>query len=245
MKRLGYAGAMLLFSLSACTGGSGNVDSDTTTRGESRYADSETDQSGESKQPAAPPEQPASDPMLVEVSVEGTGDMSGLDPECSLDGSTGSFDGLYFGEANLDDGGAYVAGMASSQASFQTPSGCEIPELEISAVTEVVVRGTLSATTQNCETYCEAKARSYGESECDAGASECRAQAESEYQGSCETSCTSSTTHVIAAETRLSMEQTAEVSARQLSGSALGELEVDLTFDHMETEEGETVEEAP
>jgi hypothetical protein len=223
------------------------ADIDTTARGKATYDDARTDAGGNPAQPASPPSQSSSDPMRLTLMVSGTGEITGLEPACALDGATGSFEGLFAGEASLDGDGAYLAALASGDAFFSTPSGCDIPDVQISALTEVVVRGELSATTQNCETYCQARARAYGEGECgaEAGSATCRAEAEGEYSAACTTQCTASTTHSIVAETRLSTQAVADLSARSLTGAALGEIEVDLSFDRMETAAGEPVDENP
>ncbi len=111
----------------------------------------------------------------------------------------------------------------------------------------LLLRGELSATTQNCESYCAAKARSHAEAECsgEADQASCRAAEEASYEASCETSCTSSTTHVIVAETALSATALADLNASALTGAAIGEVQADLTFDRIEDDQGETVEEAP
>jgi len=136
----------------------------------------------------------------------------------------------------------YVAAMSDS--AFETPSGCSVPSLSIGLVTDIVARGELSATSQNCDTYCTAKARSVAETECDGEADEatCRATAEASYEASCTTSCTS-TTHVIVAET--SVGSSVLGGLVDLDGSALGTVEADLTFDHVEDADGNTVSEAP
>jgi hypothetical protein len=172
--------------------------------------------------------------------------MSGLQPECVLDGAAGAFEGEYAGEATIEDDGAYVAALASSTAQFFTPSGCLVPELEIAALTEVVVRASITATQPNCDAYCAAKARSEAEAECGATAtsSTCRAAAGSEYQASCSIACSDGTDYRIVAETELSATAVAELSASQLSGLALGELSVDLTLDRIEDGQGQVVAEA-
>lgn len=232
----------LSFALVATAACTGEADIDTTARGTASYEDAATNRQGEAQQPAQPDPQP----MYVEIIVEGTGQMSGLEPQCSLDGATGSFDALFAGEADVSDDGAYVAGLASGDAFVTTPSGCEVPEVQITAVGDVTVRATIEATTANCTSYCEAKARHHGEAMCGAepGQASCRAEAEAEYAASCTTTCTT-TAHVIAAETALSAQALAELNARSITGAALGELSVDLTFDRIEDADGETVDEAP
>jgi hypothetical protein len=232
-------------AVAAC--GDDAADADTTARGQAVYRDAETNAAGEPQPAARCAPQPSHDPMLVEILVRGSGDLGDLDPQCSLDGATGSFKGLFSGVATIDGDGAYVATLASADAFFETPSGCEIPTIEIGAVTEVVIRGTLSATTQNCEAYCSAKARSYAEGECSGAGDQvaCRAAAEGEYQASCGASCSAETTHVIAAEAALSASALAELNAAALTGAALGELSANLTFDYLADASGNVVSEAP
>jgi hypothetical protein len=228
-------------SLLAATGCTSEQEVDTTAFGVARYQDAETDEAGNPRDPSGP----ASQEMAVAIHIEGSGELSGLEPQCTLDSVAGSFEGELLGTATIDEDGAYVAALASSTAEMFTPSGCEIPELEITALSEVLVRATIAATTQNCESYCSAKARSHGEAECGAepGSASCRLAAEGDYRASCQTSCRSETTHVLVAESRLSATALAELTATSLTGAALGEISVDLSFDRIETAEGETVEE--
>lgn len=227
----------MFFALAAC---GTDADVDTTASGAATYKDSATDQQGQPKEAA----KPAPQSMSVSIIVEGSGNLSGLEPECSVEGLAGSFEGLFQGDASVDGDGLYVASLASSEAELTTPSGCEIPTIEITALGEVKVRATISATSTNCQSYCEAKARSEAEAQCgsDAGSASCRAAAEGQYTSSCTTSCTS-TTHVIVAESKLSAQALAELNARSLTGAALGDLQVDLTFDRIEDANGSTVSE--
>src|SRR5688572_15783745 len=179
----------------ACAGDDSEVD--TTARGASAYQDGES---------------PAPQSMDLEIEVEGTGSIDGLEPECQLDGLSGSFTGLFTGDAAIDEDGAFVAGMASATALFTTPSGCEIPQLEVEAVTRVGVRASIPATQANCDGFCAASAGT------DAGA-----------QAECAATCTTQDARIVA-EAELSADQVAAVSARNLAGGALGELEVDLLF---------------
>lgn len=233
LAALGLAGA-------AC---STSADQDTTAQGVASFEDAQTDSAGDSREPARPEPQDVD----IEIRVEGTGVLSGLEPQCSVDELAGAFEAQLFGEAFVDDDGAYVAGMSSADALVQTPSGCEVPDLEVSAVTDVVIRGTIAATTHNCEAYCAAKARSQAEAACgaEASAADCRAAEEASYDGSCELSCTAGPRYVIAAETRLSASAVAALSLESLTAVALGAIEADLTFDHIEDEDGEPVSEAP
>jgi hypothetical protein len=236
---------LLLTAAAACTG----ADAETLTRaeGQARYHDAATDADGNSHPPARPAPQPASDPMMVEVVLDGQAEMSGLDPECELDALSGSFDGWLAGEAALDDGGAYVASMTAGQAVFETPGGCTIPEIEILAVTSARVRATLSATEANCDGYCAARARAHAEQHCQAADDRagCWASAAAEYQAACHSSCQLDSTRVIVAEAELTAAALASLDAEALEGALLGDIQVDLTFDHMEDLAGAPVTESP
>lgn len=223
---------------------SGGVEGDTTASGQSYYKDADSDPDGSEREWATPEPQSGGDSMVVTIEADGNGTFSLSDPECSLDGATGAFEGLYEGEADIDSDGFYVASLASADAVFTTPSGCTIPSLTIDVVNEVVVRGELTTTTQNCETYCQAKARSYAESECEGDADEatCRSDAEAAYEGDCTTTCDDPTTHVIVAETSLSTTAIADINSQALTGEGLGEVQADLTFDHMEDDQGDDVD---
>jgi len=194
--------------LGACSSSSeDNID--TTANGVARYQDAPAE--GE-------PARPDAQTMLVEVRAEGTAEMSDLDPQCAVDGVTGSFDALFVGDAVIADDGSYVAAMSSGEAELTTPTGCEIADMEITAVTRVVVRATVEADSANCEVYCAANARYEGDASL---AGECTAQ------------CTTSA-HVIVAETELSADAVAALAIDELSGAALGDIHADLVFDHTE-----------
>jgi len=167
------------------------------------------------------------------------------EPECQLDQASGAFSGLYEGEAQIDDG-VYVATFASSEAAFETPSGCTLPDLAIGTLTRVVLRAELSATTENCEAYCAAKARSEAEAECegDPDQAACRADFAASYEASCETACSTST-HRIVARTALGVDTLAALNASSITGTGLGTVQADLTFDHIEDASGSTVDESP
>ncbi len=184
-----------LLAMPACAGDDSEVD--TTARGASAYQDGAS---------------PAPQSMGVDIEVEGTGSIDGLEPECQLDGLSGSFTGLFSGEAAIDENGAFFAGMASATALFTTPTGCEIPQLDVETVTRVSVRASIPATQINCQGYCAAQTP--------------------DTQAECVASCAVEGASIVA-ETELSAEQVAAVSARNLSGGALGELEVDLIFDQV------------
>lgn len=237
-KTLSIATSLAAFALLGCTAQS---EVDTTADGTATYKDSQTDHDGQAKQP----DRPEAQSISVEIDVEGSGDLSGVDTTC-VDGLGGSFTGLFEGEGHIDGDGAYAAGLASADAEFLTPSGCTIPELQINALSDVVVRATLEATTTSCQHYCSAKARSSAEADCgaDASAAQCRSSAEAAYESSCTTSCTTSG-YSIVAETRLSAQALAELNARAITGAAIGEIHAELTFDHVEDANGDEVSESP
>jgi hypothetical protein len=215
-------------SIAACAD-----DPDTTSEvtGAMRYQDAATEHDGTAREPASPPPQTAT----VTVEVRGTGDLSGLDPQCALDGASGEFHALYTGEADVSDDGVYLAGLAASDARIETLSGCVIPDLTVGLITDVVVRAELDYTTQNCETYCAASARADAEAECGAtaDAAACRADAESQLEASCTTTCTEEQRQVVA-EVSLGASFLGEVDAEALRAAAFGQMAVDLTFDRAE-----------
>jgi hypothetical protein len=226
--RTNYLVAALL-AMAACT--SSDADIDTNSSGHAIYRDAETDHQG---QPAAAAHPDPQD-MNLTIEVSGTASLADLEPRCALDEVSGRFTALFEGQAVIDEDGVYAAGLASTEATFLTDGGCTIPPVELTAMTEVVVRAELAATVPNCETYCQAEARAAGEAECgaDASAATCRGTAEASYAASCTSTCTSET-QVIVAETALSATAIAELNAQTATGTGLGELEVDLVFDHME-----------
>ena len=232
----------ILILLTLLALGCGEADGETSATGAATYEDAETTREGSSAEPASPED---GTEMTVVLEVDGSGDFSISDPQCSLSGASGAVEGLYEGEGTVDGDGVYVASFASTNATFETPDGCEVPEVEVSAVTGISVVATIENTSSQCTTYCESKARSYGEAECAAAQDEatCRAEAEAEYQGSCETTCTDPQTRGITARTSLGAGALAGLAVGSLSGAALGELEVDLTFDHLEDEDGEEISE--
>lgn len=241
--------ATLAATVGACYGSS-NPDEDTQVQGQCDYQDAETDHAGQPQEPATPepqdtdPENPR--PMQVEVRVKGNGALSGLKPECQLDGASGQFKGLLSGEGEISEDGFYFAGMNSNEAELTTPSlQCEIPDLHIDAFTEVVIRALIENTSRNCKNYCEAKARHHAEAECGSSstAQYCRAREEGEYSASCRQECSGSTTRRIVAETKLGLAALAELNAKGLGFSGLSEMQVDLTFDRIEESNGEVVQE--
>lgn len=228
--------------ISACGPSGETVEGDTQAEGQTQYKDAQTDDSGATQEPAKPRAQD----MDVEIHMAGTGTLSGLQPECQLEGSGGQFTGLLQGTGQIDANGLYVAGFVTAEGLFTVPSGsCEIPELSIGTLTEVSVRALLENTTENCQTYCESKARSQAEAECQSQVDEasCRASVEASYSSSCQTSCSGSTTRRIVAEASLSAQALATLNAQALGLEGFGTLEADLTFDRIEEANGEEVPE--
>ena len=219
---------------------------DTKATGNATYQDAEKSDAGADQEPASVPPQDDSDPMVVSIELRGTGSFDVSEPECQADALSGAFNGSYEGTATIDDDGVYVAAMADSATELTTPSGCELPDVSIGLVTDVVVRGELTATSENCTTYCEAKGRSYAETECEGDSDEasCRAAAGADYESSCTQECSQST-HVIVAESSLGASAITDLALDGLSGNALGTVSVDLTFDHIEDGSGDEVNEAP
>lgn len=244
-----FLNTLPLLALIACAGGDDTADAkdaDTRAAGNTTYRDAETQPDGAGRSPMSPGPQPEDDPMWVEIAFEGTGDLSLSDPSCDLT-DLGGFEGLYMGEATIDEDGAYVASFTEAEAEVMTPSGCEIPELSVELITDVVVRGYLSATQENCDTYCAAYARAEAEEQCAGDSDEvsCRAEAEASYTASCDTTCTGSTTYAIVAETSLGASAISDIALGELSGAALGTISADLTFDHIEDSDGNEVDTAP
>jgi hypothetical protein len=216
--------------LGACTSESETASS---ISGEAVYRDATTDHSGAIRSPSTPPPQSA----RVTITVKGTGQIPHVDPQCALD-PAGAFEASYLSTMNMSDGsGAYTAAFTSG--SITTPSGCEVPDLTVGLVTDVVVRGELAITTQNCETFCDANARADAEAECGASASAatCRAQAEAQASAQCQTTCTTKA-HAIVAEVSLAAALLGDLDADALRAAALGELHASLTFDHLEDANG-------
>lgn len=219
----------LVCVLGACTSESQTSSS---LSGQAVYRDAATDHSGATKAPSTPPPQSA----RVTITVKGTGQIPQVDPQCALD-PAGSFEAHYLSTMNMTDGSAYTAAFANG--SITTPSGCEIPNLTVGVVTDVVVRGELTINTQNCDTFCEANARADAEAECGASASAatCRAQAESQAAAQCQTTCTTKA-RAIVAEVSLAASLLGDLDADALRAAALGELQANLTFDHLEDANG-------
>lgn len=202
--------------------------------GNAVYRDSTTDHSGAAKPAATPPPQSAK----VSIVVKGAGQIPQIDPQCALD-PTGQFEAHYLSTMSVSDGNVYTATVAEGSGQLQTPSGCAIPDLEVSVITDIVVRGELAINTTNCETYCSAQARADAEAQCGASATAatCRAQYESQATARCQTTCTTKA-HAIVAEVSLSAALLGELDADALRAAALGDLTANLTFDHFEDEDG-------
>lgn len=223
--------ALTLFA--ACTGDDTDTNTETSeVTGNMHYRDAATNADGTPHQAEAPAPE---DGITLTLELRGTGVITGLEPSCTLEGTSGQFKALYDGTAEVDDSGAYVAGFGSGSARIETLGGCAIPELTVNVITDVVVRGEIAATTQSCQSYCSASARAEAEAECAGSTSEaeCRAAAESSASASCQTECTTQR-DVIVAEVSLSGSLLGDLDAEALRAAALGELTADLTFDHME-----------
>jgi hypothetical protein len=219
----------VLILMASCTSG-GDDGGDTEVAGQAVYRDAATNHDGTAKDAEAPPAQD----VHVSIVVEGTGTIPNPDPQCALD-PAGAFQAVYSGSATLDDSGAYVGAMGAATSSITTPSGCEIPELTVSLITDVTVRAELEATTENCQTYCAAEARADAEAECGATAdqAECRANAEATAEASCTTTCTTESNSIVA-EISVGASAVGELDAEALQAAALGQLHADLVFDHQE-----------
>ena len=224
--------SLVVLAFGACASDDDGGTETSQVTGSMRYADATTNDDGTPHEAEAPP---AGQDITITVEVRGTGVVSGLDASCTLDGAAGQFTALFDGAAQVDENGAYVAGIGSGAASIETPNGCAIPELTVTAITDVVVRAEIAATTQSCETYCAASARSDAEAECAGSSSqaECRASAEAAASASCQTECTTQR-DVIVAEASLAASLLGDLDADALRAAALGDFSADLTFDHME-----------
>lgn len=234
---LSFLTILSTITFAACTDGGSDGEADTRVAGQAVYADSQTDESGAPQEPAAPPAGSAD----LSIVIEGTGEIPEIDPQCALD-PAGVFTATFLGEMTLDGTGAYAGAFGAGSGSITTPSGCEIPDLQVGLVTDVRVRAELAATAERCETYCAASARASAEAECgaDASAAACRAEAAAAAEAACTTTCTTET-HVIVAEVSLAASLLGDVDADALRAAALGELHADLVFDHMEDEQGNVV----
>lgn len=225
----------LLFAcVAGCGGGESQSTSGSELSGTSTYRDAETDHAGNQQEPESPPPQDAE----VYLVVKGTGQIPQVDPQCAAD-PLGAFEARYVSTAEITAQDGYVAAFGSQNAEIVTPSGCEIPELTVGVVTDVVVRAELTVNTQNCESYCQAHARAEAESECGASptAAQCRSEAEAEAAGQCTTTCTTQA-NVIVAEVSLGANALGTLDASKLRGALFGEVSADLTFDRMEDANG-------
>jgi hypothetical protein len=225
-----------LFAVAACGGGGGD-EADTNVTGQAVYRDARTTHDGLQAEPAPPPAQGAK----ISIVIEGTGQIPQVDPQCALD-PAGAFEASYLGTLNLTEDSVYASSFGSAAGTIATPSGCTIPDLTVGVITDIRIRGELTATTQNCDTYCSAAARADAEESCGAtaGAAECRSTAEAQATASCTQTCTTQT-HVIVAETSLAASLLGDIDASALRAAALGDFEANLTFDHMEDDSGNVV----
>lgn len=216
--------------MAACTSSGDDGGDQTEVAGQAVYRDAATNHDGTAKEAEAPPAQDVN----VSIVVEGTGTIPNPDPQCALD-AAGAFQAVYSGTATLDDSGAYVGAMGAATSSITTPSGCAIPELTVSLITDVTVRAELEATTENCQTYCAAEARADAEAECGATADQagCRADAEATAEASCTTTCTTQSDSIVA-EISVGASALGELDFEALQAAALGELHANLVFDHQE-----------
>lgn len=216
----------LLFAfLIACT--SENADDGASVSGQAVYRDATTDHSGTQRAPSTPPAQEAK----LSMTIKGSGTIPQVDPQCITD-PAGKFEARYLGTASIDDD-LYVGSFASGK--LTTPSGCEIPDLTVGVVTDIVLRAELTTTTQNCQTYCEASARADAETQCGASSSaaSCRAQAESAATAQCMTTCTTQKTQIVA-ETSIGVSSLGSVDANKLRTATFASLEGKLVFDALE-----------
>lgn len=225
-------------AFAACdTNGNVPENADSYTQGNCHYADYQGN-----PEPTASPE-PQS--MQMEIRMSGMGSASDLQPQCSLDGSSASFTGLLAGQGGVDENGTYFAGYVFGEGTFKTPSGCTLPPVNVESMTDVVIRAKLSNTTKNCQSYCETRASGYAEAQCGTSPSSatCRAQAQAQYENTCTTQCTGSTTRRIVAEAHLGLSAVATLNARHLGVDGLGTIDANLTFDRIEDQNGSVVQE--
>lgn len=225
--------------LAACTSsGTSTTESDTTVDGTAVFRDATTNSDGTPHDAATPPAQGAN----VRVIVKGTGQVPNLDPQCAQD-PLGSFEAHYAGTATLSDDGAFAAAFGSAAAEILSPSGCTIPDLTVSLITDVVVRAELAVNTENCNLYCAASARADAEAQCGStpGSAQCRSTAEAEAEASCSATCTTEA-HLIVGEVSLGASAIGDVDAQTLRAAALGQLEASFELDHLEDAQGRVVE---
>jgi hypothetical protein len=213
-----------------CGGSDGTSTTDSELTGSSTYRDSATAKDGTAHQAASPPAQSAK----VSLVVKGTGTIPNVDPQCATD-PAGVFEAHYLGTATVGEDGAYLAAIEKAGAKIQTPSGCEIPELTVGVITDIVVRSELTVNTQNCQSFCDAHARWDAESVCGAepDAAQCRTETEAEVTAACQSMCEPQA-EVIVAETSLGAGALGTLDAGKLRAVAFGTIDADLEYDHVE-----------
>jgi hypothetical protein len=165
------------------------------------------------------------------MTVTGTGTLPQVDARCALD-PAGQFQATFVSTASSENGG-YVAAFGSG--TIATPSGCELPDVSGMVITGVKIRAELEANSQNCESYCSASARADAEAQCGANASSasCRESAETEAKASCTTTCTTQKDKIVA-ETTIGVAALGDLDFDGLRAAAFGDVEANLTYDHME-----------
>ena len=211
---------LLLVLLAACGSSS---DGGTSVSGQAVYRDSTTDHTGAPHAAAAPADQH----MNITMTIQGTGTIPNVDAQCLTD-PTGHFEARYAGSAQVGD--TYLASFGSG--SIVTPSGCQIPDLTVGVVTDIVVRAEIETTTPNCETYCAASARADAEAQCGTSAS-CRENAETSATAQCMTTCTAQKTKIVA-ESSIGASSLGHVDADALRAAAFADLEAKLVFAALE-----------
>jgi hypothetical protein len=222
----------LLILVGACTSsGSGEGTSSSEIRGDAAFRDAATDHAGQPQQPAAPTQ---SAKLSIVMHGNGQFSLSDVDPRCALD-PAGQFQAVLSGTASMDNGSAYVAALASGSGAVTTASGCSLPSVASLIVTDAKLRAEITTTTQSCSAYCAASARADAESECGATASaaSCRASTETSAAASCQTQCTTQS-HSIVAETSLATSLFTGLDFTDLKAAEIGDLQANLTFDHLE-----------
>lgn len=226
-------------TLGACTSSNGNGTSSNTSQltGDASYRDATTSDSGAPQQPSAPPAQQVD----VRLEIQGTGTIPQIDPKCATD-PVGAFVATYSSNAEISNGGGYAGAVASSSGTITTPSGCAIQSLTVGAVTSAKLVADLQITTENCQTYCEARARADAETQCGATASAatCRVQMESSLAASCQTTCTSQA-HSIHAEADVTASALGQLTADELKAASFADLETKLEFATLVDASGHTL----
>jgi hypothetical protein len=225
--------AILFFTACTSDDGQGPTTPTSQVEGEMRYEDAATNADGTPREAAEPPAQQA----LVTVEVRGTGTITGLEsaPECTLDAASGQFRALFDSTVSITDEGVYAAGFGEGDARVETLGGCEIPNLTVGVITDVVVRAEIEANTVNCDGYCEANARATAEAQCQGSSDQvsCRGAAEASAMAACNTECTTQR-EVIVAEASLAASLVGDLDFEALRAAAFGDFAADLTFDRME-----------